>query len=106
MAMNAASPHQEEARAFLEWLISQEGQETAAQFLPTGFFLMSDIPVTLTNPWANEFLALNNGRVLDARFVWPQLMDLYAPMNQAVISVLRGDSTPQEAADFVEAANQ
>ena len=104
MAMNAATEHPDEVRAFLEWIATQEGADAGARYLPTGFFSMSNFEVTLESPQANEFLALNEGRVTDSRFMWSELIDLYTPMNQAVIAVLRGTLTPQEAADSLAAA--
>jgi len=104
ISMNAATAHPEEARAFLEWLCTEEGVAIASSAFPTGFFPMIDFPITLEDVHANEFLALNAGRETDARFVWPALIDLYTPMNHAVINVLKGTMTPQEAADSVEAA--
>ncbi len=103
MAMNAATKYPEECKAFLEWLCTQEGATVSAANMPTGFFPMSNHPVTLDNAQANEFLAMNEGRVTDSRFVWPNLIYLYDVMDQAVISVLKGTSTPQEAADSVAA---
>ncbi len=103
ISMNAASKYPEEAKTFLAWLCSEEGTQAAGKYLPTGIFPISNFTVTLENPQANEFLALNAGKATDARFVWPALMDLYAPMNQAVINVLKGTATPQEAADSVAA---
>ena len=104
ITMNAATKHPAEAKAFLSWLCTKEGATTASKALPTGFFPMINFPITLEDPHANEFLALNSGRETDARFVWPAMMELYAPMNQAIIKVLTGAMTPQEAADSVEAA--
>ena len=104
ITMNAATQHPEEAKAFLTWLCTKEGATIASKALPTGFFPMINFPIALDDPHANEFLALNSGRETDARFVWPAMMELYAPMNQAVINVLKGAMTPQEAADSVEAA--
>ena len=103
ITMNAATEHPEEARAFLAWLCTQEGATTASQALPLGFFPMINFPIALDDPRANDFLALNNGKETDARFIWPEYMDLYAPMNAAVIDVLKGNSTPQEAADSIAA---
>lgn len=103
ITMNAATEHPEEAKAFLAWLCSQEGATTASQNLPVGYFPMINFPITLEDVHANEFLSLNQGKQTDARFVWPKLMDLYAPMNQAVINVLKGTVTPQAAADSVAA---
>ncbi|MDL2300507.1 extracellular solute-binding protein [Clostridiaceae bacterium OttesenSCG-928-D20] len=103
ITMNPATEHPEEAQAFLEWLCTEEGATTASQNLPLGYFPMIDFNITLEDVHANEFLALNQGRETDARFVWPALMDLYAPMNQQVISVLKGAATPQQAADAMVA---
>lgn len=101
ITMNAATTHPEEAQAFLAWLCTEEGASAAARFLPAGYFPLINFPIEVEDPHANEFLALNEGKETDVRFVWPKLMDYYAPMNQAVISVLKGEQTPQEAADSV-----
>ena len=100
---NAASANATEARAFLTWLATRDGATIASRALPLGFFPMINFPIQLDNPHANEFLALNQGRETDARFVWPRFMELYSPMNQAVIQVLRGAMTPRQAADNMEA---
>lgn len=103
ITMNAATKYPEEAKAFLAWLASPEGAALASEQLPTGFYPMINAPITLSDPHANEFLALNTGKETDARFVWPKMMDLYAPMNQEVIKVLKGETTPQAAADALAA---
>ncbi|MDR3171462.1 MAG: extracellular solute-binding protein [Treponema sp.] len=100
---NKATKHPKEAQEFLAWIASREGAATAAANLPTGFFPMINFPIQLTDAHANEFLALNNGKDTDARFVWPKFMELYAPMNQAVIQVIKNELTPQAAADAMEA---
>ncbi|MDD4302314.1 MAG: carbohydrate ABC transporter substrate-binding protein, partial [Sphaerochaeta sp.] len=91
----------EEAKAFLAWLCTEEGATTASQNLPSGYFPMINFPIELEDPHANEFLSLNTGKETDARFVWPKLMNLYSPMNQAVIKVMKGDITAKQAADSV-----
>ncbi|MDR0637016.1 MAG: extracellular solute-binding protein [Treponema sp.] len=101
---NKATKYPQECQDFLAWLASPEGAATASKALPVGFFPMISAPITLDDPHANEFLALNNGKETDARFVWPKFLDLYAPMNQAVIKVLKGEQTPQQAANDMEAA--
>lgn len=103
ITMNTATAHPDEARAFLAWLCTREGATTASQNLPVGYFPMINFEIKLDDPHANEFLALNAGKDTDARFVWPALMDLYAPMNQAVIRVMKGEVTAQQAADSVAA---
>lgn len=100
---NTKTKYPNECRDFLAWLASREGAAIASASLPLGFFPMINFPIQLADPHANEFLALNTGRETDARFVWPRFLDLYAPMNQAVIKVLKGEQTPQQAADAMEA---
>ncbi len=104
ITMNQASAYPpEEAKAFLDWIASIDGAIIASQQLPTGFFPMISVPIPLDNAQANEFLALNVGKETDARFVWPAMMDMYSPFNQAVIAVIKGDKQPQEAADELAA---
>lgn len=104
VGMNAATKYPEEAKAFLAWLCTQDGADALAKFLPAGMYPVSNMAVSIEEPHSAEMLALTEGKTNDVRFVWPVLMDLYSPMNQAVIAVLKGTSTPQEAADSVVAA--
>jgi raffinose/stachyose/melibiose transport system substrate-binding protein len=101
---NAKTRYPQECKDFLAWLASREGATTASAALPLGFFPMINFPIQLADVHANEFLGLNSGKETDARFVWPKFMDLYAPMNQAVIQVLKGEITPRQAADAMETA--
>jgi raffinose/stachyose/melibiose transport system substrate-binding protein len=55
MGMNAASKHQAEARAFLEWMTTPEFAELYSNALP-GFFTLSNHKITLKDPLAQEFL--------------------------------------------------
>jgi raffinose/stachyose/melibiose transport system substrate-binding protein len=99
---NAKTRYPQECKDFLAWLATREGATTASAALPLGFFPMINFPIQLTDAHANEFLGLNRGKETDARFVWPKFMDLYAPMNQAVIRVIKGEITPRQAADQME----
>jgi raffinose/stachyose/melibiose transport system substrate-binding protein len=101
---NAKTKYPQECKDFLAWIASREGATTASAALPLGFFPMINFPIQLADPHANEFLALNTGKETDARFVWPKFMELYAPMNQAVIQVIKGEITPRQAADNMETA--
>jgi raffinose/stachyose/melibiose transport system substrate-binding protein len=101
---NRGTKYPRECIDFLAWLASEEGSTAAAENLPPGFFPMINFPVNLTDPHADEFLKLNQGKETDARFVWPKFLNLYSPMNQAVIKVLKGEETPRQAADAMEAA--
>jgi len=99
ITMNTKTKHPKEAKAFLAWLCTQEGVDAAATALPAGYFPIIKLPVAMKAEHATEFLALNMGKETDARFIWPELEKLYNPMNQAVIQVLKGEITPQQAAD-------
>jgi raffinose/stachyose/melibiose transport system substrate-binding protein len=101
---NAKTKYPQECKDFLAWLSSREGATIASAALPLGFFPMINAQIQLADAHANEFLALNAGKETDARFVWPKFMDLYAPMNQAVIEVLKGSMSPRQAADAMETA--
>jgi raffinose/stachyose/melibiose transport system substrate-binding protein len=104
ITMNTTTEHPEEAKAFLSWLCTVEGATTASKYLPAGFFPMINAPIAIELPQANEFLALNDGKETDARFVWPVLLALYSPMDQAVIKVMKGDITPTQAANDIQKA--
>ena len=101
---NAKTKHPQECKDFLAWIATREGATTASAALPLGFFPMINFPIQLSNAQANEFLGLNSGKETDARFVWPKFMELYAPMNQVVIQVIKGEKTARQAADEMEAA--
>ena len=70
-----------------------------ANDLPEGFFPMIDAPIKMNTQLANDILALNEGRVLDARFTWPKLDGLYNPMRIDLDAIAKGELTPQAAAD-------
>jgi raffinose/stachyose/melibiose transport system substrate-binding protein len=99
---NSKTKYPQECKDFLAWIASREGATTASAALPLGFFPMINFPIQLADAHANEFLSLNSGKETDARFVWPKFMDLYSPMNQAVIQVIKGEITPRQAADAME----
>lgn len=111
IGMNAASKNPEAARTFLAWLETGEFAELFGNGVP-GFFPVSKNVPTLSNPVANEFMSFNaKAKGTDIRFVWEKLLaapsgqkDAYTAMNEAVIAVLKGEQTPQEAADTLQAA--
>jgi len=104
LSINTESPHIQEAENLVAWLSTADGAAIAANLMPTGFFPMIDMPITLENQHANEFLQLNAGKELDVRFIWPHLIDLYTPMLHEINSLLTGAQTPQGAADAVNEA--
>ena len=105
IALNAASRHKEEAKAFLSWMTSADCAEALANELP-GFFPMQRETPEITNHHARAFLSLNEDRDTDARFAWEKLRegspDGYALMQDAALAVLEGEQTPQEAAEALQ----
>lgn len=106
IGLNAASSHQAKARTFLAWMTTPEFGQLLGNGLP-GFFPMHRQAPTLTDEHANAFLALNQGRGTDIRFSWEKLgngsPDAYTLIQQGAEAVLRGEMTPQQAADALQA---
>ncbi|MEA4899644.1 ABC transporter substrate-binding protein [Bacillota bacterium Meth-B3] len=100
---NNATKHPEEVKAFLAWLATPEGAQITADYLPAGFFPMINAPITFKNERVTDILALNQGKTLDARFIWPKMMDYYTPMVEQLNAICRGETTPQAAADTLAA---
>lgn len=111
IGMNTATENADAARTFLTWLTGPEFAEAFGNGVP-GFFPVSKNVPTLTDPVANTFMSFNSqAKGTDIRFVWEKLLaapsgqkDAYTAMNDAVIAVLKGEQTPQEAADALQAA--
>ena len=101
MGLNAASPHKEEAKIFLEWMTTPTFGELLGDELP-GFFPMHKERLYLKNGHARTFLELNNNRESDIRFVWDRLRDgspsAYNLTEYAAVEVLNGNLSPTEAA--------
>jgi len=107
---NAATPNKEAAMTFLQWLETPQFAELLGNNLPGFFPLTKDVP-ELKDPIAAEFLSFNKmAKGTDIRFVWEKLLaapsgsvDAYTSLNNNVIAVLKGEKTPQEAADSFNA---
>ena len=106
MGLSASSTHKEEAKVFLEWMITSELAELLGNELP-GFFPMHTEAPVLDSEHANAFLALNHGRGTDVRFAWEKLRegspDGYTLMLDGAVVVINGEQTPQQAADALHA---
>lgn len=100
---NNATKHPEEVKAFLAWLATPEGAQITADYLPAGFFPMINAPITFKNERVTDILSLNQGKTLDARFIWPKLIDYYNPIRDQLNAICRGEATPQAAADAIVA---
>jgi raffinose/stachyose/melibiose transport system substrate-binding protein len=103
---NAASKNLDAAKTFLEWLETPEFAGLLGNNLPGFFPLTKEVPA-LSDPIAADFMAFNSAaKGVDIRFVWEKLLaapsgnvDAYTSLNNNVIAVLKGEKTPQEAAD-------
>ena len=100
---NNATKHPEEVKAFLAWLATPEGAQTTSTYLPLGFFPMINAPITFADERVTEILALNEGKVMDARFVWARLLDMYTPMVEQLNAIARNETTPEAAAEVFAA---
>ncbi len=111
IGMNPATEHPEEARTFLEWLETTEFNDAFANNVP-GFFPMGNAETSINDPVAAAFLGFNaQAAGTDIRFPWEKLMDApsgqesaYTVMNAGAIAVLKGEKTPQQAADDLQTA--
>lgn len=105
VGLNAASTHKPEAGEFLAWMTTPEFGKLLGNELP-GLFPMHRQAIILDNPHANTFLALNQGRGTDIRFASEKLgdgsPDGYTLMQDGALAVLRGEQTPQQAADNLQ----
>ncbi len=106
IGLNAASEHKDEARQLLAWMATPEFGWLLGKELPGFFPMHRDVP-SLSDVHANAFLALSEGRGTDIRFAWEKLRDGspdgYTLMQDGALAVLRGEQTPREAADALQA---
>lgn len=105
MGVNAASPNQEAARTFLEWMTTPEFAQLYANALP-GFFSLSSHQVEIEDPLAAEFVSWRQQCASTIRSSY-QILSRGTPNNEndlwnASAQVLNGTMTPQEAADTVQ----
>lgn len=103
IAGNAASKHPEEVKAFLQWLASPEGAQITADYLPGGFLPIINTELSLQDETIAELAGLSEGKNTDVRFIWANMMDLYTPLVENLNAICRGEATPQQAADNINA---
>ena len=103
IAGNAASEHPEEVAAFLEWIASVDGAKVAAAVIPEGFLPMINADVAPEGSIISEMNACGEGKNADMRFIWAKMMALYTPMVEQLNAICRGETTPQDAADAINA---
>ena len=105
MGMNAASKHPEETKAFLNWVGSPEFASLYSNALP-GFFSLSNEPVTLEDPLAQDFVSWRKDCHSTIRPTYQILSrgtpNLETEMGNASANVIKGTETPEAAAERLQ----
>jgi raffinose/stachyose/melibiose transport system substrate-binding protein len=106
LGLNAASPNQEAARTFLDWVASDEFATLYSNALP-GFYSLSDSPVTLENEVAQQALDLRESCESTIRNSY-QILSRGEPNLENELwlksaAVINGTMTPEEAAAELQA---
>lgn len=106
LGMNAATKHPAEAKIFLEWVASKEFAELYSNALP-GFFSLSNEPITLQDPLAQEFLSWRNDCEETIRNSYQILSrgepNLENELWRVSAAVINGTMTPEQAAQEIQA---
>jgi raffinose/stachyose/melibiose transport system substrate-binding protein len=101
IGLNAASPNAEAARTFLNWVGSPEFASLYSNALP-GFFSLSNEPVALEDPLAQEFVGWRETCESTIRSTY-QILSRGTPNLEnetwnASANVIRGTEAPEAAA--------
>jgi raffinose/stachyose/melibiose transport system substrate-binding protein len=106
LGMNAKSAHAEQAKAFLEWVGSNEFADLYANALP-GFFSLNSTPVAMTDPLAQEFVSWRDKCQSTIRSTY-QILSRGTPNLEnetwnASAQVIKGAETPADAGARLQA---
>ena len=106
MGLNAASKNAEAAKTFLNWVGSPEFAALYSNALP-GFFSLSNAPVKLDDPLAQEFVSWRQSCKSTIRSTY-QILSRGTPNLEnetwtASANVIKGTETPEEAAAKLQA---
>jgi raffinose/stachyose/melibiose transport system substrate-binding protein len=105
IGLNAASEHKEAAKTFLEWVASPEFATIFANALP-GFYPLSDAPVEIEDPVAQEFVSWRADCEETIRNSYQILSrgtpNLENELWNVSAQVMNGTMTPEEAAKQVQ----
>lgn len=105
LGMNAATPHPEEAKIFLNWVASAEFADLYSNALP-GFFTLANVDVSLQDPVAQEFLDWRQTCESTIRNSYQILSrgepNLENELWRVSAQVINGDITPAEAAQQIQ----
>jgi raffinose/stachyose/melibiose transport system substrate-binding protein len=106
IGLNAASAHPEEAKKFLSWVASSEFGGLFANALP-GFFPLSDAPVELADPLAQEFASWRDECESSIRSTYAILSrgtpNLENETWNASVQTIKGAETPEAAGARLQA---
>ncbi|SFB72666.1 ABC transporter substrate-binding protein [Tropicimonas isoalkanivorans] len=105
MGMNAATEHPEEAKAFLEWVGSEEFATIYSNALP-GFFSLASFDVEMSDPLAQEFVSWRQSCNSTIRSTY-QILSRGTPNLEnetwgASAAAIKGTSTPEELAQKLQ----
>jgi raffinose/stachyose/melibiose transport system substrate-binding protein len=105
IGMNSKTPNPDAAKTFLSWVASAEFAELYANALP-GFFPLSDHPVDLTDPLAQEFQSWREECNSTIRSTY-QILSRGTPNLEnetwvASANVITGAETPEQAAERLQ----
>ncbi|MFV0361089.1 ABC transporter substrate-binding protein [Tropicimonas sp.] len=105
IGLNAASPNAEAAKAFLNWVGSEEFASLYANALP-GFFSLSNHEVAMEDPLAQEFVSWRSDCESTIRSTY-QILSRGTPNLEnetwnASAQVIKGAETPEEAASRLQ----
>ena len=106
IGMNAATENADEAAIFLNWVGSSEFATIFANSLP-GFFPLSDAPVTLEDPLAQEFISWRGECESSIRSTYQVLSrgtpNLENDTWNASVAVIKGEESPEDAGARLQA---
>ncbi|MEV8468440.1 ABC transporter substrate-binding protein [Fluviibacterium sp. DFM31] len=105
IGMNAATEHPEAAATFLNWVASSEFSNIFANALP-GFFPLSNAPVNLEDPLAQEFISWRDKCESSIRSTY-QILSRGTPNLEnetwnASVAVIKGEESPEDAAQRLQ----
>jgi raffinose/stachyose/melibiose transport system substrate-binding protein len=106
LGMNAATKNPEAAKTFLSWVASAEFAELYSNALP-GFFSLSNEPITLKDPLAQEFLSWRQECQSTIRNSYQILSrgepNLENELWRVSAAVINGTLTPEQAGQEIQA---
>lgn len=107
LGMNADTEHPEEARAFLEWVATEEFAEIYANSVP-GFFPLGDFDIDIDNELAQEFVSWRDECESTARLNFEDLTagdpSIEAEAGRLTVQMWNQDMPPEEVAQEVQSA--